>query len=563
MKKFLAILLVVAISVVGTVAVQKYVLKSSVAPGVKKITSAETNSFDQVTRNLDAGGSFYMYLSTEKIIETVQEFIANIKEMALKGVKEEAKKKWIEQIAQIVTMLLNDSGLFEISGMGISSVAMENGFNHGKIVVHHYEDKGQGLMWNLYEPAPHALDSQKLLPANTVFAGFADCRLPYFWEWLNKEAAASGIPEAKKSIEGIKPMLKSKGVDLDAILGSLGGKWGIVVTLDEAKKGKIPVMGKPIEIPDPGIALVLYVKDEVIFNLLEKTSMMKAKVEGDMKKITGPKNPAAPITLEPLIVQKGNLLILASNGKIADDIIAGQGGAEGLLAVEEFKTLSMHMPEKGNAYTFLSSKVFKTITEVQKKAVEMSGKEAKDVFAAIEKLKIFPKDLTVYNVMQNTAEGYVFASNNNLPMGSAAILPAIAVGGVVAAIAIPNFLAAKKKSEQKATMGDMKSIAMAVESYMVDNDGIAPQVSTMEELQKLLEPFYIKKLPLFDGWGFEFHYTHGINEEQGSYSIGSGGKDGVFEGFDQTGFYPVTREQEFDRDIILSNMNFVYGPRIR
>lgn len=562
MKKLLVILLVVAISVAGTLAVQEYVFKSPGAPGAKKIASTEKNSFKQVTRHLDAGGSFYMYLSTEKIIAKAQEFIANIKEMALKEAKEEAKKKQIEQIAHIVTMLLNDSGLFEISGVGISSVAMDNGFNHGKMVVHHYKGKGQGLMWNLWEQAPHALDSQKLLPANTVFATFADCGLPYFWQWLNKEAAASGIPEAKKSIESLKPMLKSKGIDLDAILGSIDGKWGFIVTLDETKKGKIPVMGKPLEIPDPGMALVLYVKDEVIFNLMEKTSMMEAKVEGDMKKIYGPKNPAAPVTLEPLIVQKGNLLILASNGKIVDDIIACQGGAAGLPAGEEFKTLSMHMPAKGNGYTFLSAKVFKTIIEVQKKAMAMSGKEAKDVFAAIEKLNIFPKDLTVYNVMQNTGEGFVFASNNNLPMGSAAILPAIAVGGVVAAIAIPNFLAARKKSEQKATMGDMKSMATAVESYMVDN-GYAPQASTMAELQKLLEPFYIKRLPLVDGWGFEFHYTHGTGEQQDTYSIGSGGRDGVFEGFDQAGFYPVTGEQDFDRDIILSNMMFVYGPKIK
>jgi hypothetical protein len=561
-KKLLVIILVVAVSVAATVAVQKYVLESPGVPGEKKIATAEKNSFNQVTRNLDPGGSFYMYLSTEKIIKKVREFIVNIKEMALKEAKEDAQKKLIEQIAHFVTMLLNDSGLFEVSGVGISSVAMENGFNHGKMVLHHYKDEGQGLMWNLLQSPPHVLDSQKLLPGDTVFADFSDCGLPYLWEWLNKEAATSGIPELKKGIAEFKLKLESNGIDLDAILGSLGGQWGFIVTFDESKKSKLPLMGKIIEIPDPAFALVLYVKDEVILNLLEKISRQKAKVEGDVKTLAGPQPMGAPITLEPLIVQKGNLLLLASNSKIADDIFAGQGGADGLTTGEEFKNLSLHMPKKGNNYTFLSSKIFKTVTEIQKKAMEMSGGQEKAVFSFIEKLNIFPEGLAVYSVMQNTAEGFVFSSNNNLPIGSAALLPAIAAGGVVAAIAIPNFIAAKKKSAQKATMGDMKSFAMAVETYMLDN-GFAPQVGTMAELKKLLEPFYIKKLPLKDGWGFEYHYTHGVAEQQDTYSIGSGGKDGVFEGFDQTGFYDVIGEQDFAQDIIISNGDFVYGPRIK
>jgi len=561
MKKLLVVLLVLAVGVIGTLAVQKYILKSP-GPGVQKIAAAEGNSFDRVTRNLDPGGTFYMYLSTEKIIETAEKLIEGVKEMALGETKEPTKKKWVEQIANVVTMLLKDSGLFEISGIGVSSIPMKNGFSHSRVVVHHYKDKGDGLMWNLWEDGPHALDSRKILPANTVFASFSDCGLNYFWEWLNKEAAKVGIPEIQKGLEQVKPMLESKGLDLDGILGSLGGKWGFMVTFDEEKKGKFPIKGQAIEFPDPAFALVLYVKDETIFNLLQKLSMAPPQVDGDVKKIVGPKTPGAPITLEPLVAQKGNLLILASNGKVVDEIFAGQGGSKGLLASEEFKNLSVNMPEKGNGYTFLSSKMVSTVIDIQEKVAEVSGKEAKEKFAAFERLNLFPKDLAMYNVMQNTDEGFISTSNNNMPVGTAAILPALAVGGIVAAIAIPNLIAAKKKSEQKITLGDMKTIGTAIESYMIDN-GHAPQVESMEELKKLLEPFYIKTLPLDDGWGFEFHYIHGTGEQQDTYFLGSGGKDGLFEGFDQAGFYVAAGPGDFAKDIIFSNGMFVYGPRIK
>ena len=560
MKKLLVVLLVLAVGVAGTLAVQKYILKSP-GPGVQKITAAEGNSFDSVTRNLDPGGTFYMYLGTEKIIETAEKLIDSGKKIALDEAKDPAKQKWVGQSFDVVAMLLKDSGLFEISGIGVSSIPVKNGFNHSRVVVHHYKDKGDGLMWNLWEDGPHALDSQDLLPANTVLASFSDCGLNYFWEWLNKEAAKTGIPEIQKGLEQLKPMMQSKGLDLDGILGSLGGKWGFIVTLDEEKKGKIPVMGQAVEFPDPAFALVLYVKDETIFNLLQKVSMAPPKVEGNVKKIVGPQNPGAPITLAPLIAQKDNLLILASNGKLVDEIFAGQAG-KGLLVSEEFKTLSANMPEKGNGYTFLSSKIIQTILEVQKKIVDMSGKEAKEKFAVFEKLNLIPKDLAVYNVMQNTDEGFIFTSNNNMPVGTAALLPAIAVGGIVAAIAIPNLITAKKKSEQKVTMGDMKSIGNAIEIYMINN-GYAPQVESMAELKELLEPHYIKTLPLVDGWGFEFHYSHGSGEQQDTYSVGSGGKGGQFHGFDQTGFYNVAGLGDFARDIVFSNGMFTYGPRVR
>ncbi len=49
------------------------------------------------------------------------------------------------------------------------------------------------------------------------------------------------------------------------------------------------------------------------------------------------------------------------------------------------------------------------------------------------------------------------------------LLIVVAIIGIVAAIAIPNLLTAVLKSKQKSTMGDMKSIGTAVDSYMTDN----------------------------------------------------------------------------------------------
>ncbi len=110
----------------------------------------------------------------------------------------------------------------------------------------------------------------------------------------------------------------------------------------------------------------------------------------------------------------------------------------------------------------------------------------------------------------------------------------------------------------KATMGDMKSIGTAIQDYMTDNYCV-PQVETLAEMEKILSPFYIRKLPLKDGWGNDFIYSHGTGETMENFAIGSGGSDGKFEGFEQSGQYTDSK----GKDIIYENGEFKYFPEVK
>jgi general secretion pathway protein G len=140
------------------------------------------------------------------------------------------------------------------------------------------------------------------------------------------------------------------------------------------------------------------------------------------------------------------------------------------------------------------------------------------------------------------------------------LLIVIAIIGIIAAIAIPNLLTAIQKAKQKATMGDMKSISSAVESYMTDNY-IAPGSLS----STIITNFYIKKIPIADGWGNSWNYTRAAAYPFDEYSIGSGGRDGNFLGFGQTQIQPyiVNSLGNFDFDIIISNGTYTYGPRVK
>jgi type II secretion system protein G len=145
------------------------------------------------------------------------------------------------------------------------------------------------------------------------------------------------------------------------------------------------------------------------------------------------------------------------------------------------------------------------------------------------------------------------------------LLIVIAIIGIVAAIAIPNLITALQKGKQKATMGDMKSIGTAIESYITDLY-MAPVSGNgfIGGLTTLLQPFYIKILPVKDGWGGEFTYqSQGPGDNQDLYSIFSYGRDQDFNGVGGLSPYIITSIPGFRNDICFSNGTYTYAPKVK
>jgi len=141
-----------------------------------------------------------------------------------------------------------------------------------------------------------------------------------------------------------------------------------------------------------------------------------------------------------------------------------------------------------------------------------------------------------------------------LPIGGAGIgLPALA------AIAIPNFLAAQDRGQQKRTMADIRSVATAVESFAVDENRYPAQrqLGLIGEIAGRLEPTYIRTLPRVDAWGGRLLYW----SDGEDYLIVSGGQDLMPE-TDLRGLRALEAgpSQGGDEDIVYSGGRFVRWP---
>ena len=139
------------------------------------------------------------------------------------------------------------------------------------------------------------------------------------------------------------------------------------------------------------------------------------------------------------------------------------------------------------------------------------------------------------------------------------LLIVVAIIGIIAAIAIPNLLNAVQRGKQKRTIGDMRSVATAVESYAVDNNAYPLQttIGSINGIGTFLETTYIRKTPINDGWNNAFQY---ITDAQGQqYTLASYGKNKASEAA-VTGIACGTQTRKFENDIVFAVGQFCQQP---
>ena len=235
--------------------------------------SAEKNSFREVTSRLDAGGDFYLYLSTEQLLEGISGKISGWRQLFASMPKNSPEAR--EQIGKafdLVTALVKDSGIEDVSGFGMSSIATETNFYHTITFLHHYPNRGTGFLWKMGGQQPHALAGLDMLPSNTALAIFSDLDVPLLWAEIRKEVGQSGIPQAQEFLDKLPDSFeRATSLKWDKVLESLGGEFGLVLTLDDSKMIPVPLpTSERLEVPEPGLMIVAKVKDDTLFNRLDE-----------------------------------------------------------------------------------------------------------------------------------------------------------------------------------------------------------------------------------------------------------------------------------------------------
>ena len=341
------------------------------------VVSAEKTSFTEVTSQLDPGGNFFLYLGTAQWLEHLSTKVEAWRTTftAMPDLTPDNTAN-VNKAFDLVNHLITDSGVEDITGMGMSSVEIEKGMFRNKAFLHHYPGTGNGFLWKLCGKAPHALTGLDLLPANTALAGFSDMDLPLLWTVTQDEVAKSGFPQAQDFIQKLPAQFEEKTkLKWDAVLNSFGGECGFVLTLNESNTIPIPLPNAPaLTIPEPGLLLVLKVNDDTIFNRIDQELKKNPSVisveQPGLKMRTMPVPLPFIGTLRPTTASSGGYLLIASSDELVNAALAVKSGkSPGLKASDEFKRLSKNIPDQGNQFTYMSERFGRIMFQVQQQAV--------------------------------------------------------------------------------------------------------------------------------------------------------------------------------------------------
>jgi type II secretory pathway pseudopilin PulG len=148
-------------------------------------------------------------------------------------------------------------------------------------------------------------------------------------------------------------------------------------------------------------------------------------------------------------------------------------------------------------------------------------------------------------------------------IGAGCLLVALFVGGIVAALVIPNFLDALQKAKQKRTVADLRNLGTALQSYATDHDQYPEGADTAAVVSQLVAGNYLAAdTASQDGWKHPLRWSC-LDEDGGScrsFELASPGRDGTFEsepgGYEASAFAPTA----YDSDIVLSDGLFVRWP---
>ena len=444
---------------------------------------ATPNSFDEVTAQLDPGGDFYLYLSTAQWLGKLSHGIDTMHDVLLSGSATESAqdRDQAEKGFALAKDIVQKSGLEEITGLGASSFNFAPGLYRNKIFVHHYADKGSGIIWSLYGKAPGPLTGLDLLPADTGVAVFGDFDLAQLINFLRQEADQSGLPELKQAVSQWQTQFSGvSGLQLDDVLQSLNGSLGMVLTLDATSTVSIPIANQAQTIPTPRLALLIAVKNDIIFKQVDKmlggTPGLVKVDEPDLRMRTMPLPIIPSLNLRPTVAQWNGFLVIASDDQLIRDMIAVRKGGPGYKSTAEYATLSAGLPDQGNSFGVVSQSFADTVHKFQQQMYANQPGVSPAQTALLQRFFSGGYQTTghIMGVGAVLPNGWLSVSQGS--QGSSQLLaPMLIVPAAIAAsVALPAFSGVQQKALAVKSTNNVKQICLACIQYSTDNNGTFP-----------------------------------------------------------------------------------------
>ena len=127
-------------------------------PSTPPFAGGRKTSFQEVTSQLDPGGSLFGYLATDQWLSGLSTNISALRQLALAmpgpGAGDRQK---LNSAFDLLTHLVQGSGVQDVTGVGLSVAPVAPDLYRNKFILHHPSGAGQGFLWSMFGRSAHAL----------------------------------------------------------------------------------------------------------------------------------------------------------------------------------------------------------------------------------------------------------------------------------------------------------------------------------------------------------------------------------------------------------------------
>lgn len=457
--------------------------QSTAHSAAPKVTPVRTTSFDEVTSQLDSGGSVYGYLATDQWMRGLSTNILQLGDLfsempGMSGPDAEHLHRAIGLIASGI----EKSGLENLNGVGISGIQVSPTLHRTKIILHHGEGQGGGVFWNVLGQKPHELEGLNLLTTNTALAAYGDLDVALLWKTV--ESGVSQVPELAEAL-GKWPQTfeQQTKIPWSKFIASLGGEVGFVLTLDQAKQISLP-MGEGMELPEPGLLIAVKVNDSLLYDRiseeLKKSGQAQITDEKGLKMSAMRVPFPLPLDLQITVASSEGYFFFASSPSMVRNALAVRNGDQpGLRKTAGFAELMKFLPSDGNRFAYADPRFAATIQELQKEFLNRQQGDSAQA-EVIQKLFLDRPAAFGMSISRHTSTGWEIVSVGNQDSATALVaMPAMAGVGVASAMLLPALNKAKGKAKSISCVNNMKQIGLAFRIWEGDHDDQFPfNVST-------------------------------------------------------------------------------------
>lgn len=440
-----------------------------------KVAPAKPTGYAEVAPYLNSDGASLNFYDTRQIITAVQGAMAIFTDMVKAQGKDDPQAALGIKAIQTIYQL---SGISSLAAVGSSSVPRDANLYYNRAFALRSPGLSQpGLIWNLLTEKSTHFDSLDMLPANTAYASFVNLDFAWLESNATKVAADFGQPV------NIQDLVAPMGLDWKSISASLDNEIGLFMVLDPSKTITFPVEKMEMTMARPGLGILLRVKNDTIYQSVLKMSagsQAKEETQNDVKLLSMPLPNPVMDDLSPTVTVIGKYLVIATHRELALELAAVQSGkSSGLTKSKEFQTLSRDVPLEGNAFSYSNQILQDTITATIGKAVSESMAKSPEAnvpkpFVDFMTSMFVPKPS--FSAIQRVGPNWLMTSNGPAQGDGMGISSSPATVAMLSAIAVPNFLRARKRSQATRILEDARTLDACIDQYAIENNltGDAP-----------------------------------------------------------------------------------------